>query len=53
VTTVFDLAGVLKTRIEGGEPFDVAILTSRSSTSDLERQSAVRSRSEVARVGLA
>ena len=27
VTTVFDLAGVLKTRIEGGEPFDVAILT--------------------------
>ena len=27
VTTTFDLAGVLKTRIEGGEPFDVAILT--------------------------
>ena len=32
VTTMFDLAGVLKTRIEGGEPFDVAILTPRSST---------------------
>jgi molybdate transport system substrate-binding protein len=38
VTTVFDLAGVLKTRIEGGEPFDVAILTA--------------TRTDVARVGL-
>lgn len=53
VTTVFDLAGVLKTRIEGGEPFDVAILTP-ALLDDLISKGKVSaaSRAEVARVGL-
>ena len=53
VTTVFDLAGVLKTRIEGGEPFDVAILT-QPLLDELIAKDKVSSasRAEVARVGL-
>jgi molybdate transport system substrate-binding protein len=53
VTTVFDLAGVLKTRIEGGEPFDVAILT-QPLLDELIAKNKVSSasRAEVARVGL-
>ena len=53
VTTVFDLAGVLKTRIEGGEPFDVAILT-QPLLDELISKNKVSSasRAEVARVGL-
>ena len=53
VTTVFDLAGVLKTRIEGGEPFDVAILTP-ALLDELISKGTVSSasRAEVARVGL-
>ena len=53
VTTVFDLAGVLKTKIEGGEPFDVAILTPPL-VDDLIAKGRVSgaSKSNVARVGL-
>ena len=53
VTTVFDLASVLKTKIEGGEPFDVAILTPPL-LDDLiaKRIVAASSRAQVARVGL-
>jgi molybdate transport system substrate-binding protein len=53
VTTVFDLAGVLKTTIEGGEPFDVAILTPPL-IDDLIAKGKVSSasRTEIARVGL-
>ena len=53
VTTVFDLAGALKTKIEGGEPFDVAILTPPL-LDDLIAKGKVTSasRSIVARVGL-
>jgi molybdate transport system substrate-binding protein len=53
VTTVFDLAGVLKTKIEGGEPFDVAILTAPL-IDELVSKGKVTSasRAEVARVGL-
>jgi molybdate transport system substrate-binding protein len=53
VTTVFDLAATLKTRIEGGEPFDVAILTAPL-VDDLIAKGKIpsASRSEVARVGL-
>jgi molybdate transport system substrate-binding protein len=53
VTTVFDLAGVLKTKIEGGEPFDVAILTP-ALLDDLIAKGRVSpaSKTNVARVGL-
>jgi molybdate transport system substrate-binding protein len=53
VTTVFDLASVLKTKIEGGEPFDVAILTP-ALLDDLIAKGRVASTSKsmVARVGL-
>ena len=53
VTTVFDLAGVLKTRIEGGEPFDVAILTQPLLDELISKGKVVSaSRAEVAQVGL-
>jgi molybdate transport system substrate-binding protein len=53
VTTVFDLAGVLKTRIESGEPFDVAILTQPLLDELISKGKVVSaSRAEVARVGL-
>jgi molybdate transport system substrate-binding protein len=53
VITTFDLAGTLKTRIESGEPFDVAILTAPM-VDDLIAKGKVSaaSRAEVARVGL-
>jgi molybdate transport system substrate-binding protein len=53
VTTSFDLAGTLKTKIEGGEPFDVAILTAPM-VDDLIAKGKVSAatRAEVARVGL-
>jgi molybdate transport system substrate-binding protein len=53
VTAVFDLASVLKTKIEGGEPFDVAILTPPL-LDDLIAKGIVsaETRSVVARVGL-
>jgi molybdate transport system substrate-binding protein len=53
VTMVFDLAGVLKTRIEGGERFDVAILTP-AMIDDLIAggKIAPATRTEVARTGL-
>jgi len=53
VTTVFDLAGALKTKIEGGEPFDVAILTPPL-LDDLIAKGVIASssRTVVARVGL-
>lgn len=51
VTAVFDLAGVLKTKIEGGEPFDVAILTPPL-LDDLIAKGRVSAKSNVARVGL-
>ena len=53
MTTVFDLAGVLKTKIEGGEPFDVAILTPPL-VDDLIAKGKVgaASKTDVARVGL-
>lgn len=53
VVTVFDLASVLKTKIDGGEPFDVAILTPPL-LDDLIAKGTVTpaSRSLVARVGL-
>jgi molybdate transport system substrate-binding protein len=53
VTTMFDLAGVLKTRIEGGEPFDVAILTPAMVDELISKgKIAPASRAEVARTGL-
>lgn len=53
VTTVFDLAGVLKTRIEGGEPFDVAILTPAMIDELIAKgKLAAASRTEIARTGL-
>lgn len=53
VTTVFDLAGVLKTKIEGGEPFDVAILTPPQLDDLIAKgQVAPASKALVARVGL-
>ena len=53
VTMVFDLASVLKTRIEGGEPFDVAILTAPLVDELISKgKVASASRTEVARVGL-
>lgn len=53
VTTVFDLAGVLKTRIEGGEPFDVAILTAPMVDELVSKgKIAAATRTDVARVGL-
>src|SRR5262245_30677565 len=53
VTTVFDLAGVLKTRIEGGEPFDVAILTAPLVDELVSKgKIAAATRTDVARVGL-
>lgn len=53
VVTVFGLAGALKTNIEGGEAFDVAILTP-ALLDDLIAKKKVdaKSRSVVARVGL-
>jgi len=53
VRAVFDLASALKTRIESGEPFDVAILTPPL-LDDLIAKGLVvpASRSSVARVGL-
>ena len=53
VTTTFDLAGVLKTKIEGGEAFDVAILTP-AMIDDLIAKGKIASatRTEVARTGL-
>lgn len=53
VATQFDLASVLKTKIEGGEPFDVAILTPPL-LDDLIAKGRISSasRSLVARVGL-
>ena len=53
VTTTFDLAGVLKTRIEGGEPFDVAILTPAMIDELISKgKIAPATRVEVARTGL-
>jgi len=53
VTTMFDLAGVLKTRIEGGEPFDVAILTPAMIDELISKgKIAPATRVEVARTGL-
>jgi len=53
VTTVFDLASVLKTKIDGGEPFDVAILTPALLDDLIAKGTiAASSRSVVARVGL-
>jgi molybdate transport system substrate-binding protein len=53
VTTVFDLAGVLKTRIEGGEAFDVVILTPAMIDDLISKgKLAAASRSEIARTGL-
>ena len=53
VTTIFDLAGVLKTRIEGGEPFDVAILTPAFIDELISKgKIAPATRTEVARTGL-
>ena len=53
VTTVFDLAGVLKTRIEGGEPFDVAILTAPMVDELVSKgRISAATRTDVARVGL-
>jgi len=53
VTTMFDLAGVLKTRIEGGEPFDVAILTPAMIDELISKgKLAAASRTEIARTGL-
>jgi molybdate transport system substrate-binding protein len=51
VTTVFGLAGALKTQIEGGAPFDVAILTPPL-LDDLVAKGRVSSKSNVARTGL-
>jgi molybdate transport system substrate-binding protein len=53
VISVFDLASTLKTKIDGGEPFDVAILTPQL-LDDLIGKGAVTapSRSVVARAGL-
>ena len=53
VTTVLDLASALKTKIDGGEPFDVAILTP-ALLDDLIAKGKVASGSKslVARVGL-
>jgi molybdate transport system substrate-binding protein len=53
VTTVFDLAGVLKSRIDNGEPFDVAILTAPL-VDELVATGRISAatRSDVARVGL-
>jgi molybdate transport system substrate-binding protein len=53
VTTVFDLAAVLKTRIEGGEPFDVAILTAPMVDELVSKgKIAAATRTDVAKVGL-
>jgi molybdate transport system substrate-binding protein len=53
VTTLFDLAGVLKTRIEGGEPFDVAILTPPLLDELISKgKVSAASRADIARVGL-
>jgi molybdate transport system substrate-binding protein len=53
VTTVFDLASVMKTRIDGGEPFDVAILTPALLDELISKgKVSAASRAEVARVGL-
>jgi molybdate transport system substrate-binding protein len=53
VTMVFDLAGVLKTRIEGGEAFDVAILTPAMIDDLISKgKVAAATRTEVARTGL-
>ena len=53
VTTTFDLASTMKTQIEGGAPFDVAILTPPL-LDDLIKKGLVTSasRTAVARVGL-
>jgi molybdate transport system substrate-binding protein len=51
VTTVFGLAGALKTQIEKGEPFDVAILTPPL-LDDLIAKGLVPAKSNVARTGL-
>jgi len=51
VTTVFGLAGALKTQIEKGEPFDVAILTPPL-LDDLIAKGLVPSKSVIARTGL-
>jgi molybdate transport system substrate-binding protein len=53
VTMVFDLASVLKTRIEGGEAFDVAILTPAFIDELIAKgKIAQGTRTEVARTGL-
>lgn len=53
VAVTFDLASVLKTRIEGGAPFDVAILTAPLVDELISTgRIAAASRTEVARVGL-
>jgi molybdate transport system substrate-binding protein len=53
VTTVFDLSSALKTKIEGGEPFDVVIITP-AMVDDLIAKGKVgaASKTVVARVGL-
>src|SRR5215510_5192900 len=51
VTMVFGLAGALKTQIEKGEPFDVAILTPPL-LDDLIAKGLVPSKSTIARTGL-
>jgi molybdate transport system substrate-binding protein len=53
VTTVFGLSGALKTQIEGGEPFDVAILTPALIDELIAKEKvASASKSILARVGL-
>jgi molybdate transport system substrate-binding protein len=53
VMTTFDLAAALKTRIEGGEPFDVAILTPAMIDELISKgKIAPATRVEVARTGL-
>src|SRR5262245_30726846 len=51
VTTVFGLAGALKTQIEKGEPFDIAILTPPL-LDDLIAKRIVPAKSTIARTGL-
>jgi molybdate transport system substrate-binding protein len=51
VTTVFGLAGALKTQIEKGEPFDIAILTPPL-LDDLIAKGLVPAKSTIARTGL-
>ena len=51
VTMVFDLAGALKTQIEKGEPFDVAILTPPLLDDLIAKGIWRRAKSIIARIG--